>query len=775
MIKKSLLILVALALSLQTAPMRSQDNQAELLLGGQPLESVVEPGSVSTDKSGNVYLYCHGTNEIFCFSKDFKLKFKFGGYGFTEETFIDPSDILVIKDYILVSDVGMLKVFDLSGNFKKNITRFKDVELKNPCGLSVDTRGKIYVCDPDIGKIFILESSLEPYKIIDNFKSPMAIVPANDGYFLLEQETKSVLILSGAMAKIKTIGPFKNPMCLTSDYTQKLYILDDNQVKIYTFGGIPSKTMSFAPKTATGRYSSIAIDNGKALVSSTDTHELLQLDETGKVTVKLEHDPEKLCLPSGFAIDENGRIFISDSGNGTIRVIDQKGNPLYKIDQNLPTSKIAISKDLVSIVNDKTVLLTTRVGEKAFEIPEADAIDTDFEPNGTILVLKKDSVLRYNGSEKIDTVLEKQTWNKPTSISSIGTHFAVTDFYDSRIMIFDSTGKLTNSMTLNDSPTDCIMLSEHRIIVCCESSVILVDHSGKILRSFGKDDGPFTAHKPSNEKIAYDSNLDSFTYPVAIARFGQWIYTLDMMAMRLVRFPKEMLLESPKIKINPEIVDFKYVLQDSEEDQEIVIQNIGGDSLEGYFTQIPKWISLSTRIVKGDEVIVKVKAKTLHFIPNMTYMENLVLESNAGRFVIPCVLKIPESMPQQMDVGFQVGVKTITVNGKKIDMPTAPYIKDGSTMIPLQFITSSFGGAAEFDSGYVSVNFPRKNIWVVCEIGSESVTMQRDDQTSSLSMKPAPELKSGKPCLPLSFFTDILDCEVYWDKATKKIRLVYLP
>jgi hypothetical protein len=772
---KCLLVLVSIILTLQLTPSESQTFQADLLLGGQSQESPVQPGTISTDKSGNFYFFNSGTNEILCFTKDFKFKFRFGGHGISEESFIEPNDILIHKDSILVTDVGSLKVFDLEGNFKKNITKLKGFDLKRPAGLSVDTRDKIYVCDPDIGKIFMLDESFEAIKIIEGFKSPMSMIPANDGYFVLEGETKTFSVLSGSFAKIKTVGPFKNPLCLVSDYSQKLFVLDSNEIKSYSFGGLLLKSVSFAPRpSSANRYCSIAIDNGKIYATSFYTNEVLQLDESGKVTTKLAHDSNKLCLPNGFAIDENGRVFVNDFGNKIVRVLDQKGNQLYKIDKN-PTGKISISKDLIAMIFDSKIQVSTRAGSDVYEIPEQAAIDTDFEPNGNILILKKDSVLRYNGSTKLEAVLEKQQWGQVTSISSVGTHFAITDFDQSKIMVFDSDGKLTNSMTLNDSPNDCIMLSEQRIVACCESSMLLLEHTGKVIRSFGSSGGPFWQHKPTNENIVYENNLELFTRPIAVARYGQWIYTLDKLAMRLARFPKEVLLESPKVKINPEIVDFKYVQKDAEENQEIVIQNTGGDSLEGYFSVVPKWITLSTRIVKGDEIIIKVKANTLHFIPKMTYRENLVLESNAGKFIIPCVLKIPETMPDQMDIEFQLGSKTIVVNGKKIDMPVAPYINKDSTMIPLQFITSSFGGAVEYDSGYVSIQFPRKNIWVVCEIGSESATITRDDQTSTMPIKPAPELKSGKPCLSLSFFTDLLDCEVYWDKATKKIRIVYLP
>ena len=752
----------------------TQETKAKLLLSGISSDRLALPTSVECDKAGNIYVVSSGTHEIVSYTKDLKLRFRVGGSGIGTEALVDPQDMLFVKDSMLVSDAGCIKIFDTNGNFQKNIEKIKDTALVKPTGMIQDSRGRIYICDAGTGKIFILESSLDTYKILEGYKQPISFFPVNDNYYLLEKETKTLTIFSSMMAKIKTIEGFKNPQAMSTDFAQKIFVLDGSEIKMFTLAGLTGKTLSFAPKSSSAYFNSFGFDGSKYIVSSTASHELLSIDDTGKLTILIAHEVDKLCLPQGLAVDENGRIFVSDSGNKMIRVTDQRGTPLFQID-NIEAGKMAISKDLVAIVTADSIKVLTRAGQKAYDIQEPNVIDVDFDLDGSLLALKKDALFRYQGTTKTETVLAKQDWGKPTSISSIGTNFAITDQDNSKVMIYSGKDTQSTIITLSDSPLDCILLSPQRIIVSGESSMKLVDQSGKVLRSFGNSGGPFSLHKPTTDKIAYETGLDTMTEPAALASFGKWLYLLDRQAMRLIRYPREMLLESPKIKITPEIADFKFVTPDSEEELELVIQNIGGDSLEGYFTNIPKWISLSTRTVKGDEVIIKVKAKTYHFIPSVTYRESMTLESNAGRFKIPCILKTPDSLPAQVNVEFQIGNKTITINGKKVDQPVAPYIKDAATMVPLQFLTDTFGAVTDFSSGYISINFPRKNIWVVCEVGSNNVTLQRDDQTSSLTMKPSPEVKSGKACLSLSFFTDILDCELYWDKATKKIRLIYLP
>lgn len=775
MMKKLLLAgMVLILLAQVTLPLKGQGESSELLLGGISSDKLALPTCTFVDKQGNVYVSSQGTHEILCFSKDFKLKYRIGGYGISDGSLINPKSMAIVKDQLVVADAGMLKLFDMNGNFKSNVKTIKDITLANPTGLFTDTRGRLFVSDPGIGKAFILEPTLDVFKVLDTFKQPLAFFPVNDNYFVLEGDTKKYTILSGSFAKIKSIGTFKNPLAMTTDNAQKIIVLDGSEIKIFTLNGIAGKTLSLSGKMPSGGYYSFGVVSDRYLVASTSTHELVQIDEAGKLTTVIDHDSARLCLPESFEIDENGRIFVSDPQNSIIKVIDQRSNELFTI-PGVKASKITISADLLAQVTEAGITVSTRAGKKIYDIPEKGAVDVEFDQDGSLLVLKKNSVERYLGSDKTGTVLSDQEWGNPVAISASTSGFAVADGENLKIEVFGSDGTKSNTINVSDTPRDVLMLSPQRFIVLGEESLKLIDQTGKVLRSYGKGGGPYSLHNPTGEKVSYENNLDSLTDPVAVSRFGKWIYVLDRTGMRLVRHPKEVLLEQAKIRISPPTVDFKYVPTDSESDLELVIENIGGDSLEGYFTGIPRWIALSTRHVVGDEVIVKLKARTYHFIPSRTYSEKLVLESNAGKFEIPCVLKTPDSLPQQVNIEFQVGSKTVAINGKNTNMDVAPYIKENTTMISLNFITSCFGGVAELNSGYISVNFPRKNLWVVCEIGSDAVTIQKDDQTTTKTINPKPELKSGKACVPLQFFTDLLDCEVYWDKQTKKIRLIYLP
>ncbi|TVY05663.1 copper amine oxidase N-terminal domain-containing protein [Paenibacillus cremeus] len=51
----------------------------------------------------------------------------------------------------------------------------------------------------------------------------------------------------------------------------------------------------------------------------------------------------------------------------------------------------------------------------------------------------------------------------------------------------------------------------------------------------------------------------------------------------------------------------------------------------------------------------------------------------------------------------KIGSTEGTLNGKKIDIPVAPQLKNGTTMVPLRFISETFGAKVEFDASTQSI------------------------------------------------------------------------
>jgi hypothetical protein len=48
-------------------------------------------------------------------------------------------------------------------------------------------------------------------------------------------------------------------------------------------------------------------------------------------------------------------------------------------------------------------------------------------------------------------------------------------------------------------------------------------------------------------------------------------------------------------------------------------------------------------------------------------------------------------------IGLQIGNATAVINGSIVSLEAAPYIKNGSTMVPLRVISEAFGGDVAWD------------------------------------------------------------------------------
>jgi sugar lactone lactonase YvrE len=745
-----------------------------LLLGGATADKPILPTFVSSDKLGNIYTFSSATKELLCYTKDMKLKFRTGGIGSGDSILQDPTELVVLKDQLIVADTASLAIFDTKGKFLRRVKEADSFKFIKPTGLSIDPAGRLVVCDVEANQVAVLESDFSLKKIYSDFSGPTAFYETrNSNYVCLEKNTGKVTTFSSYMARIKVFPGIKNARSMIYDGNSLLYILDEDSVKVFTMDGRLKSELSIIPKRPEGTYPAIAlIENSVCFASHADS-QILKIAEGSKLTTLIDKDSSALFLPEGMTVDENGKIFIADTGNNLIRVLDQKGGNLFSFEVDKP-KKLTVMGDSLAIVRPSSIDVYSRSGKKLYSISFKDALDCDFAPDGSLLVLSfVGTVTNFVGTKDMGLVFTEKIPN-PISISSCQTHFGVAT-KGSKIEIFKHNGSKDNTIELETTISDIIMLSPQRIIVLGKDGFKLVEQNSKVMKSFGKSTGIRVSHEPTSDPISFSSNLDSFSAPSAVSRFGDWIYSVDFVAMRAVRFPKELLLAPPKIKISPETLDFGVVLSDQSTSTELVIENIGGETIEGIFTQIPKWITLDKKILKGDDSIIKVIAKTTHFLSNVTYLENLTLETNIGTIEIPCRLQTPNQLPKQINIELKVGSKSVKVGSKTIDVGASIYMEGNALMVPIKFISECFGSTVSQEGNFIDVVFASKKITVSFEVGSQEVAVEINGESKFMRATPPPKTISKTTFVPLKFFVELLDCEEYWDSSTKQMRLVYTP
>lgn len=745
-----------------------------LIMGGSAADKPILPTFVSTDRSGNIYTFSSGTKELLCYSKDMKLKFRTGGIGISDSILVDPTELVVYKDQIIVADSGSIVAYDLNGNFKKRIKEIDSVTFKKPMGLSIDPAGKLCVCDAEANLVVILDTDLSLKKTLKDFSGPMAFYEIrNSNYICFEKGTGKITTFSPYFARVKVFPNLKNPKSMIFDGNSQLYVLDDDAIKIFTTDGRLKTELSIKPELPFGTYPAIALMDNNILFASYKDSRLLKIGENTKLVSLIEKDASSLFLPEGLVVDENGKIYVADTCNNLIRVLDQKGNSLYTFEAENP-KKLSLMSDFLAIVKPFSIDVHSRFGAKLYSIPVKDTVDCDFLPDGSLLVLSlTGEISKYNGTMNLgNIILEKIP--KPSAISSCQTHFGVATG-DSKVIIYKLDGNKDNTIELDEPALDILLLSPQRVISINQKGFKLTDQHSKALKSFGNPMGIRTMHGPNSEPIVYNLGLESFSYPSSCAKFGAWIYSLDKIAMRAVRFPKEMLLAPPKIKISPDVLDFGIVLADQSSAVELVIENIGGETIEGTFIKIPKWISLDKKILKGDDTVIKVQAKTTHFISNVTYAEDMTLETNIGTISIPCRLQTPNQIPKQINIELKVGSKSVKVGSKNVDIGASVYMEGNAIMVPLKFISECFGASVAIDSSFIDISFPTKKMAISMEIGSQDVAVDINGESRFIKIAPTPKIISKTAFVPLKFFIDLLECEEYWDSGAKQMRLVYTP
>jgi hypothetical protein len=140
-------------------------------------------------------------------------------------------------------------------------------------------------------------------------------------------------------------------------------------------------------------------------------------------------------------------------------------------------------------------------------------------------------------------------------------------------------------------------------------------------------------------------------------------------------------------------------------------------------------------------------------IPEGTYVQ----VSNSGANTDPKTiwLNIPQS---QID---------ININGSKISFEQAPFIDNGTTMVPMRAIFEALGADVDWNNAAKTVTAVK---------GEIRISLTIDDNTAyinekSVSLDSKPVIKSGTTMVPVRFVSEALGATVDWNASDKSITI----
>jgi outer membrane protein assembly factor BamB len=153
------------------------------------------------------------------------------------------------------------------------------------------------------------------------------------------------------------------------------------------------------------------------------------------------------------------------------------------------------------------------------------------------------------------------------------------------------------------------------------------------------------------------------------------------------------------------------------------------------------------------------------------------LEKGVNAFVIKAVDKIGNEnvvelhivYPDKKIVILRIGNNQAEVNGQIVQLDAPPTIINGRTMVPLRFVSETFGAEVGWDGNEQKITLIYYGKTIQLWIG-RSTAMVNDEP---MILDAPPTIINGRTMVPLRFCAETFGAEVGWDGATQTITLIY--
>ncbi|XP_078575603.1 uncharacterized protein LOC144861522 [Branchiostoma floridae x Branchiostoma japonicum] len=266
---------------------------------------------------------------------------RFGQRGSRQGQFERPLDVAVRGDRLYVADNGnnRIQVFDLSGKFCSSFP------TTDPRGLAAQTDGTIVTVvnsGYEVKKFSPSGKLLNKFPLGEYCTGPWGLAVQRNGRVVVADPDKhSIFLFEADGTLVKQVGgkgqgegQFKGPYFVCVDKDDNIIVADQNNHRVQVFdknlnfkhkfgqkGRQPQDMWSPTGVSADSRGNIVLANAGdRSNVGGVEHRKKLQVfHPNGAWVSTISSDGDKLNLPHGMAVTEDGHVFVTDTGDHCIR------------------------------------------------------------------------------------------------------------------------------------------------------------------------------------------------------------------------------------------------------------------------------------------------------------------------------------------------------------------------------------------------------------------------------------------------------------------------
>ena len=229
---------------------------------------------------------------------------------------------------------------------EKITTKNFPFQLLGPYGMSVDSKGRLYVADQKVGAIFVFNTETKDTELIRNgFEAHFGLINSvvvddDDRVFVSDGKLGKVLVFNAKHQVQDQIKGLVDPVGMAIDKENRLlYVVDTQQDQVFVYDADTLKLIrkiGTAGKkhtlTGPGDFAlptDVALDkDGNVYVTDTLNWRVEIFDAEGKFISQFgKHCDAIGCFerPKGIAIDSDGHIWVVDTGLSLVQAYDRDG------------------------------------------------------------------------------------------------------------------------------------------------------------------------------------------------------------------------------------------------------------------------------------------------------------------------------------------------------------------------------------------------------------------------------------------------------------------